>query len=81
MSGEAMSEAGEEEDFADDYDKDDGRYPCPNCNGRGRAMEGWPCEECDGFGYLEFAPRQPAPRVAELRQVLADAIAALGVGE
>lgn len=37
-----------------DWDFDEGPDPpgiiCPECNGRGRALEGWPCEACDGNG-------------------------------
>lgn len=27
---------------------------CPECNGRGRTMEGWPCESCDGTGRCDL---------------------------
>lgn len=32
----------------------DERVLCQNCRGSGLEMEGWPCEECDGYGYLEI---------------------------
>lgn len=27
---------------------------CFACNGTGIAVEGWDCEECDGYGYFEL---------------------------
>jgi hypothetical protein len=41
-------------EYDDDPALDDNPLKCPKCHGRGRAMEGWPCEYCDGLGYLEF---------------------------
>lgn len=43
-----------DEDYGDYYelsDEDDSK-PCPKCHGRGCAIDGFPCEYCDGEGTL-----------------------------
>jgi hypothetical protein len=42
-------------------DRDDVQETCPHCHGRqggltpcGREYEGWPCEMCEGLGYLDL---------------------------
>lgn len=36
-----------------DYERYQEMPNCPECNGRGNAMEGWPCEYCDGTGRID----------------------------
>lgn len=36
------------------YDEPDYVSVCPECNGRGRGMEGWECDACDGTGRDDF---------------------------
>jgi DnaJ-class molecular chaperone len=33
---------------------DDEIVICKTCNGTGIAVEGWDCEDCDGYGYFEI---------------------------
>ena len=45
-------------DYDPTEDLDDGyvaeELGCTACGGTGVALEGWDCEECDGFGYWEI---------------------------
>lgn len=35
-------------------DVEDWRSRCPNCGGSGLEWEGWPCDYCEGYGYLDI---------------------------
>jgi len=41
-------------DIEDMLDDECPTRECPKCHGRGREMEGWPCEFCEGMGTLEI---------------------------
>lgn len=40
------------DDDTEEWDQDE-RETCEECNGRGRDMQGWECQSCDGTGYIE----------------------------
>lgn len=48
-----MSEVDDWSEMLDESDTDWRRVTCDECGGKGRAVEGWPCEYCDGEGHID----------------------------
>jgi hypothetical protein len=40
--------------YEDDPDYEDERVECPSCHGSGLEWEGWDCEYCEGYGFLDI---------------------------
>jgi hypothetical protein len=38
----------------DDPEREERLPKCATCNGTGIAVEGWDCEDCDGYGNFEY---------------------------